>query len=446
MRIPARHQHLLRGQALAAAGGLGADRPRPARPAARAAQPGPGRSACRRGRAPVARPTPCSRHSRPRPRAALHLHRPGGLFVEPAPVARMRPSAKPPHAWFRAAIGFTAISGGQATGGHVGCFSVPDWRDLARRTRSGPASRHRWRTWPSRRAPAAWTTWWSRTWPSAREPSTMAMIRELLDDGDADRVPIRLCLDVGHMCRPGTSGADRDPYAWIRSSARRARHPAPAVGCRRRPSLAVHARYNAVGPDLGGPRDRGPRRGRRRGDARSSWRSSPPSSRTRRPCWSTSPHRSTTGARRSPGHGVLATCLALRPLRASRTSASARRSAHGPASRATCGHRRSLEQRLRLARPGRIWRTGMGLRSPAKSATLAQVALRRVAQPPVGAEVSAGSGSGRSTRGRRRICQRPIGEQADRIAQVLLVDLPDLEFGQEQVGQVEGRAGVRGDP
>ena len=30
----------------------------------------------------------------------------------------------------------------------------------------------------------------------------MAMIRELLDDGDATRVPIRLCLDVGHMGVP----------------------------------------------------------------------------------------------------------------------------------------------------------------------------------------------------------------------------------------------------
>jgi D-erythrulose 1-phosphate 3-epimerase len=24
-----------------------------------------------------------------------------------------------------------------------------------------------------------------------------------------------LCLDVGHQCVPGTSGADRDPYAWL---------------------------------------------------------------------------------------------------------------------------------------------------------------------------------------------------------------------------------------
>ena len=51
---------------------------------------------------------------------------------------------------------------------------------------------------------------------AVREPSTMAMVRDLLTDGDDHRVPVRLCLDVGHMCVPGTSGPDRDPYAWLR--------------------------------------------------------------------------------------------------------------------------------------------------------------------------------------------------------------------------------------
>jgi hypothetical protein len=50
---------------------------------------------------------------------------------------------------------------------------------------------------------------------AAREPSTMAMIRDLVTDGDDRRVPIRLALDVGHQCVPGTSGAERDPYAWL---------------------------------------------------------------------------------------------------------------------------------------------------------------------------------------------------------------------------------------
>jgi hypothetical protein len=48
-----------------------------------------------------------------------------------------------------------------------------------------------------------------------REPSTMADIEDLITHGDAERVPVRLCLDVGHMCVPDTGGPDRDPYAWL---------------------------------------------------------------------------------------------------------------------------------------------------------------------------------------------------------------------------------------
>ena len=50
---------------------------------------------------------------------------------------------------------------------------------------------------------------------AAREPSTMAMLSSLLTGGGTERVPVTLCLDVGHMCVPGTSGAERDPYAWL---------------------------------------------------------------------------------------------------------------------------------------------------------------------------------------------------------------------------------------
>jgi hypothetical protein len=50
----------------------------------------------------------------------------------------------------------------------------------------------------------------------------MAMVRDLLTGGDDGHVPIRLCLDVGHMCVPGTSGPDRDPYSWLRDLGRAA--------------------------------------------------------------------------------------------------------------------------------------------------------------------------------------------------------------------------------
>jgi hypothetical protein len=76
----------------------------------------------------------------------------------------------------------------------------------------------------------------------------MAMLRELLADGDEQHVPIRLCLDVGHMCVPGTAGPDRDPYAWLRELG----PVAPVVQLQQSAADGDHhwpftERYNAVG-------------------------------------------------------------------------------------------------------------------------------------------------------------------------------------------------------
>ncbi len=135
------------------------------------------------------------------------------------PDDRARASAE---AWYRAAIAWTGATGALATGGHVGAFGVDDWVDPDRR-----AVR-----WADLRASLDRLALEARrvgleyllveNLAAAREPSTMAMIGDLLTDGDADRAAIRLCLDVGHMCVPGTSGADRDPYAWLRTMGRAA--------------------------------------------------------------------------------------------------------------------------------------------------------------------------------------------------------------------------------
>jgi hypothetical protein len=139
------------------------------------------------------------------------------LLLHPEPPARAAAEA-----WFEHAIDFTAGAGGRSTGGHVGAFSVADWTDPARR-------RERWDdlgaaldrlAGVARRAGLEDLV--VENLAAAREPSTMAMIHELLTEGDAMRVPVRLCLDVGHMCVPGTSGADRDPYAWLRELGRAA--------------------------------------------------------------------------------------------------------------------------------------------------------------------------------------------------------------------------------
>jgi hypothetical protein len=118
-------------------------------------------------------------------------------------------------AWFRTAIAFTGSLGATATGGHVGAFSVPDWRSDSRRTERWGELRTVLLELTEDAHDHGLKALMVENLAAAREPSTMAMIRELLTDGDATHVPIRLALDLGHMCVTSTSGEDRDPYAWL---------------------------------------------------------------------------------------------------------------------------------------------------------------------------------------------------------------------------------------
>jgi sugar phosphate isomerase/epimerase len=134
------------------------------------------------------------------------------LLLHPDAASRDRAEA-----WFERAIGFTAAVGGVATGGHVGAYSVPDARDPDRRAVLAADLRARLARLAGRARDEGLTYLVVENLAAAREPATTADIRALLDDGDAARVPVRLCLDVGHMCVPGTAGAERDPYAWARA-------------------------------------------------------------------------------------------------------------------------------------------------------------------------------------------------------------------------------------
>jgi len=117
--------------------------------------------------------------------------------------------------WYLAVVDLTARLGAKGAGGHVGAMSVADWSEPGRRGER----------WSGLQADLAEITGRARdagldcvlveNLASIREPSTMASVESLLTDGDAAHVPIRLCLDLGHQCVPGTTGADRDPYAWL---------------------------------------------------------------------------------------------------------------------------------------------------------------------------------------------------------------------------------------
>jgi sugar phosphate isomerase/epimerase len=117
--------------------------------------------------------------------------------------------------WYQRVIGFTADTGAQATGGHVGAFSVEDYRDRSRRAQLWDELTESLAQLAGNAHDRGLSYLLAENLAAAREPSTMAMIESLLTGGDQAHVPVRLCLDVGHQCVPGTAGPDRDPYAWL---------------------------------------------------------------------------------------------------------------------------------------------------------------------------------------------------------------------------------------
>jgi D-erythrulose 1-phosphate 3-epimerase len=133
------------------------------------------------------------------------------LLLRPDPAGRDAAAT-----WYRWAIDWTAAAGAVATGGHVGAFSVPDWNDPTRREELWTGLRRTLDTLAAQAHRVGLEYLLVENLAAPREPSTMAMIRDLLTSGDDDTAPVRLCLDVGHMCVPGTTGPDRDPYAWLR--------------------------------------------------------------------------------------------------------------------------------------------------------------------------------------------------------------------------------------
>ncbi|MGO8686552.1 MAG: sugar phosphate isomerase/epimerase family protein [Candidatus Dormibacteria bacterium] len=118
--------------------------------------------------------------------------------------------------WYRGVVDVTAQLGAGATGGHVGTMSVPDWTDPSRRSERCSDLLRALIELSGHARDAGLEHLLVENLVSLREPSTMDAVEELLTEGDGAHVPVRLCLDVGHQCVPGTEGDERDPYAWLR--------------------------------------------------------------------------------------------------------------------------------------------------------------------------------------------------------------------------------------
>jgi D-erythrulose 1-phosphate 3-epimerase len=117
--------------------------------------------------------------------------------------------------WYLGVVEFAARVGARGAGGHVGAMSVPDWLEEARRAERWLGLQRSLAEIAAAARSAGLGYLLVENLASHREPSTMASIETLLTDGDAAHAPVRLCLDVGHQCVPGTTGDDRDPYAWL---------------------------------------------------------------------------------------------------------------------------------------------------------------------------------------------------------------------------------------
>jgi sugar phosphate isomerase/epimerase len=117
--------------------------------------------------------------------------------------------------WYSRLVDLAARVGARGVGGHVGAMSAPDWSDPARRAERWSGLQESLAEIAAAARAAGLEHLLVENLASHREPSTIAGLETLLTDGDAAHAPVRLCLDVGHQCVPGTTGSDRDPYAWL---------------------------------------------------------------------------------------------------------------------------------------------------------------------------------------------------------------------------------------
>jgi sugar phosphate isomerase/epimerase len=165
------------------------------------------------------------------------------LLLHPDPATRQRAAD-----WYGRLIEFSARAGARRAGGHVGSLSTADHADPARRRALWKELEETLGQLAARARAAGLDGLLVENMACAREPATIADVERLLAPGDAQRVPVELCLDIGHQCVPGTAGDDRDPYAWLlRLGAR-----APVVHLQQSDAEGDHhwpftASYNAQG-------------------------------------------------------------------------------------------------------------------------------------------------------------------------------------------------------
>ena len=128
------------------------------------------------------------------------------------PDAEYRAAAR---RWYREAIDLTAQLGATAVGGHVGALTVPDSADPARRAQRWADLRENLAELAAYAHQCGLDHLLVENLVTDREPSTMALVEDILAERSVAHASVQLCLDLGHPFVCGGSPADRDPYAWL---------------------------------------------------------------------------------------------------------------------------------------------------------------------------------------------------------------------------------------
>ena len=136
----------------------------------------------------------------------------GNLLLHPS--SRMRKFA---FDWYSSAINISRRLRVETVGGHMGAFTVKDFRNAQRRESLFSAQLENVLSLSQLCKDAGLETLLWEIMPVTREPpSTIHEARDLLQRLGNSPVPVKLCIDVGHTCNSAVKDShDRDPYTWL---------------------------------------------------------------------------------------------------------------------------------------------------------------------------------------------------------------------------------------
>ena len=136
------------------------------------------------------------------------------LLLHPDSVMRQKATE-----WYEKALTLAAKLKAEAAGGFLGAFSVRDFRNEERRhlLLSSLIETLKYLSQVGKKHGLKYLLW--EPMPISREPpATIEEAKDLLSQvNEESAIPIKLCLDVGHVCNPHAKDAmNRDPYMWLK--------------------------------------------------------------------------------------------------------------------------------------------------------------------------------------------------------------------------------------